>query len=217
MCRLAALRSRLRLLLCHAALMSEALTPLDRFGGIDGWRRAIRDGTYSAVDFRRDAPSCHWRTVHDLFCGTEVEAAEARPLDGVHYVASDPAAALDAIDKLGLSEGDVLYELGSGLGFVAHLAAFLTRATVKAVEYDPAYHASAKEAAAALGLRNVEHIHADAASLTYDDATAFYLFNPFGGETLAKVITAVERRARHTMIAIAVFGSSRAWHREGLA
>lgn len=93
---------------------------------------------------------------------------------------------------------DVLIDIGSGKGRVVIMAAALPFRRVIGVELSPTLTAIAARnldrARRRLLCRSVEFVTADAATYRLPaDVTVVYLYNPFGGELLARVIENIRR------------------------
>jgi SAM-dependent methyltransferase len=100
------------------------------------------------------------------------------PCDAVPYSPSGLGEILFTLKRAGIGPGSTLVDLGSGLGKVVLLAAFLTGAEAYGVEIDPHLVAHARAAAVALGLERAHFIHGDIRSAELPAADAYYLFIP---------------------------------------
>lgn len=105
-----------------------------------------------------------------------------------------------------LAAHDTFYDLGSGLGQVPMLVRLLTGATAKGVEIEPAYCQHAQACADALRLTRVHFFNADARSLDYADGTAFFLFTPFTGYILQRVLDRLGQVAERKSLKIFSYG-----------
>jgi hypothetical protein len=130
----------------------------------------------------------------------------ALPPEMVAYQPTPARHAFDMIERLGLREGDVLFDLGAGLGHVPLLAAIRTRARCVGIELDPALVECARRGARALGLGNVEFRAQDACEADLSEGTVFYLYTPFIGSVLHAVLEALRRQAARRAIRICTFG-----------
>ncbi len=103
-----------------------------------------------------------------------------------------PYRSLPMLDEaVPVSAQDVIYDIGCGMGrLVCHYA---TKSVSRAVgvEYDPRLAAIARVNAASLQGRRapLEILEADAAEVDFRDATVAFMFNPFGPETMARVMS----------------------------
>lgn len=102
----------------------------------------------------------------------------AVPPDLVPYSPSGLGEILFALERSGLGPGSTLVDLGSGLGKVVLLAAFLTGAEAYGVEIDPRLVAHSSAAARALGLTNAHFVQGDIRTMTLPKADTYYLFIP---------------------------------------
>jgi hypothetical protein len=179
-------------------------------------RAAMRAGTYGRAELFADLAglpdSAADALVHGLF-GGEPPAGEPheRIVGRVPHHATPAASLRELLEEVRLGAADVFYDLGSGLGVVAHAVASLTLARVKAVEVERAYHASAVTAAAALGLTTIEHVCADAAEVDCADGTVFFLFNPFFGPALVAVVAKLRRVAERRPITVVLVNAQPVW------
>src|ERR1700733_898055 len=88
--------------------------------------------------------------------------------DLIGYHASGVASIVRMLLEVPVVEGDVVIDLGAGLGKVALLARALTGATVRGIEIQPPLVARAREAAAIHGL-DVSFACGDARSAPLED------------------------------------------------
>jgi hypothetical protein len=82
----------------------------------------------------------------------------------------------------------------------------LTGARAMGVEREPAYVASAMDAARALGLSGVSIVEGDARDADLSTANVFYLFTPFVGTILRDVAAKIEQQARQRPVRIVTLG-----------
>jgi precorrin-6B methylase 2 len=99
--------------------------------------------------------------------------------------------------RLKLSEDDVVYDLGCGKGRVV---CFFARERIRqciGVELSAELAAEADlNAQKLLGRQARIAIHsADAAALSYDDASVVFMYNPFGAGTMSEVLAKLQGRA----------------------
>ncbi|MGF6493709.1 hypothetical protein ABIE56_001892 [Luteibacter sp. 621] len=128
------------------------------------------------------------------------------PTDMVFYQPTPARHIVDAVRRTALSPADHLLDLGSGLGHVPLLARILSGATVAGLDREPAYVASARKAAEALGLPEVTFQCGDARSADYSQANVFYLFTPFIGPVLRDVVAQIEAEARKRPLRVVALG-----------
>lgn len=113
---------------------------------------------------------------------------ERSPYEPVHY------EALKIIDeRVPVTDNEVFYDLGCGKGrILCHFASKPIRRAV-GVEYDPELAAAAQANVARLVGRRAETsvVVGDAGAQDYSDATLIFMFNPFGAETMTRVLSGV--------------------------
>ncbi|MBX9402694.1 hypothetical protein K4L06_15400 [Lysobacter sp. BMK333-48F3] len=126
--------------------------------------------------------------------------------DMVFYQPTPARHILAMIRASELGAGDVLVDLGSGLGHVPLLAAICTSAETVGIELEPAYVAYARRAAADLHLAKVRFVEADARHADVSSGTVFYLYTPFQGAILAEVLERLHAQAAHRAIRVCSFG-----------
>jgi protein-L-isoaspartate O-methyltransferase len=114
----------------------------------------------------------------------------------IAYTPSGYDEIVHAIDATGLGPGDCFLDVGSGLGKAVMLAALLTGAVSCGVERDPKLHALAESAARALALKSVRFEQADALEMVVPDADVVFMYLPFTGSTLARVLERLLDAAR---------------------
>lgn len=126
------------------------------------------------------------------------------PQGCVPYLPSSVDALLRVIDQAEVHASDVFVDIGSGLGRAAALVHLLTGASAIGVEIQPALVLAARALASRLILARVSCIQGDAANLTalVPTGTVFFLYCPFGGEHLSKVLEQLEVIARTRMLRI---------------
>jgi SAM-dependent methyltransferase len=116
---------------------------------------------------------------------------------GGHFADSNDYAALDyplvamSIAAMDLRPDDVVYEIGCGLGRVLCVMARQRVRKCVGVELSPALAAGARLNLSRVRGRRaaaVQVIAGDAAFVDYGEATAIYMFNPFGQTTMAAVL-----------------------------
>ena len=137
----------------------------------------------------------------------EPGGAPVRPgPEEVFYQPTPVRHILRLIAVSGLSEGDVLVDLGSGLGHVPLLASILTAARCVGIESEAAYVACARECAERLGLSRVSFMHQDVREADVSAATVFYLYTPFTGGLLRNVLGRLEQESAQRAIRVCTFG-----------
>lgn len=96
---------------------------------------------------------------------------------------------------LNLNESDVVFDIGCGLGRVLCVLARRRVRKVVGIELSSDFAEVARVNVGAMRGRvsPVEVVEADAATADYDEGTAFYTFNSFGGGTTAAVLEHIHR------------------------
>jgi hypothetical protein len=125
---------------------------------------------------------------------------------GIGYHASGVAAIVRMLIEVPVVAGDVLVDLGAGLGKVVLLTRLLTGAAARGIELRPALVNCAREAAARIGLRDVTYAEGDARVADVADGTVFYLYAPFTGPILAEVMTRLRSVASRRAIVVCTLG-----------
>lgn len=119
------------------------------------------------------------------------------PPGGVPYL----PCAIEALREVAsvLGPHDVVVDLGSGVGRAAAVLAMLSGAEVVGVEIQPALVSTARVLAARVPSLRLHFIEGDAAELPgrAPEATLFFLYCPFGGARLDRLLERVEAIA-HT-------------------
>jgi SAM-dependent methyltransferase len=127
------------------------------------------------------------------------------PRGSVPYLPCGVDEILATVIEVPVCSDDVLVDLGSGLGRVAILAHLLTGARARGVEIQAPLVASARARCAELGLADVSFVEADAAD-TELDGSIFFLYAPFNGQMLARVLSGLEDVARRRPIVLCAVG-----------
>jgi hypothetical protein len=118
-----------------------------------------------------------------------------------------PVRHIVALAETGLlSDGDVLVDLGSGLGHVPLLVSVLTGVRSIGIEVEAGYVARARECAERLQLGRVNFFAEDARVTDVSRGTFFYLYSPFTGSILAKVLRMLREEGRRRPIRICSLG-----------
>jgi hypothetical protein len=137
---------------------------------------------------------------------TPDDAAVRREPELVPYQPTPARHIFDLIDRLALTDRDVLIDLGSGLGHVPMLASLCAGARAIGIEMEASYVESARRSAQALNLRKVTFIQQDARAADLSEGTVFYLYTPFTGSVLRTVLDNLHREASRRPIRIATYG-----------
>jgi hypothetical protein len=113
------------------------------------------------------------------------------------------------------SADDLFVDLGSGLGHVPLLMSMLSGVRSLGIEIEPAYVANAVECAKTFQLKNTSFIAADARDGDLSMGTIFYLYSPFTGSILDRVLTGLRKQSQDRPIKICSLGPcSRTLERE---
>ncbi|MCZ7678283.1 MAG: class I SAM-dependent methyltransferase [Sandaracinaceae bacterium] len=129
----------------------------------------------------------------------------------VPYVPCSVDVVLDAIEHASVGASDLVVDVGSGVGRAAALIQVLTGAQVVGLEVQSGLVRAARRLAAELGSSRLVTVHGDAAELvrSLPTATVFFLYCPFGGARLERLLDALEPLARARPIRLAVCRSRR--------
>jgi SAM-dependent methyltransferase len=120
------------------------------------------------------------------------------PRGCVPYFPCSVDALLRMVDQAGVRASDVFVDVGSGLGRAAAFVHLITGAGVIGIEIQSGLVVAARDLAARLLVPRVSYIEGDAMELTgfMTTGSVFFLYCPFSGERLAKVMTDLESIAR---------------------
>ena len=177
--------------LARCQLVLSRLEELDRRAFADARARLAR-GELSPADLAKELtgrPNVECDAyVQRLFEVSEVPEAESeRPAKMVHYLPSPFGSIVELAARVG--PNDVFYDVGSGLGLVTVLVAWMTGARAKGLEREPAYHRQAVALAARFPSLAVEPILGDAREHDYRDATVVYVYDTFRDELLDQLLS----------------------------
>jgi SAM-dependent methyltransferase len=120
------------------------------------------------------------------------------------YFPCSVEAVLPMVERAGVSPSDVFVDVGSGLGRVAVLVHLLTGAAAIGLEIQPELVLAARELTTRLQLSRISFIQGDAVNLAglVTTGSVFFLYCPFSGARLEKVLDALELIARTRQIRI---------------
>ena len=130
---------------------------------------------------------------------------DALPDDGpelprgcVPYLPCSVDALLRVVEHAGIETSDVFVDVGSGLGRAAALVHLLTGAAAIGLEVQPALVVAARALTTRLNLSRLTFVEGDAAAGAGAIAlgSVFFLYCPFSGERLDKLLAALEPLAR---------------------
>lgn len=150
------------------------------------------------------------KTERDV-CVDEALAIEVPPADGpelprggVPYLPCSIDALLRVADEVPVRADDVFVDVGAGLGRAAVLMNLLTGARVIGLEVQSALVAAAHEMVTRLMLPAVSFVGGDAVEQTaaLEQGSVFFLYCPFSGERLVKLLEILQSVAAQRPIAI---------------
>lgn len=127
------------------------------------------------------------------------------PRGGVPYLPAPVEDILTMIRETPLRSDDEFVDLGSGMGRVVMLTHLLTGASASGVESQAPLVEGARSCFAALGLTDLAFTHADAADVDLH-GSVFFLYSPFNGETLTRVLRHLHGVARARPIVVCAVG-----------
>lgn len=176
---------------------------------IGPYTERLRAGTYTPEDFKKHLAEMRpyeWDPFVQRLLGIDdVPVAELERATHMNKYQPTPLSViLELIDLL--APGDVLYDLGCGLGKVTLLAGWLSLAISKGVEFDPAYSRVAEQRAKELHLDRVRLITADVRDVDYSDGDFFYFFFPFDGAIMRAVLDRISPVAKQKKIRVGSLG-----------
>ena len=126
------------------------------------------------------------------------------PRGCVPYLPCPVATVLEAVQRAAVTSSDVFVDVGSGTGKTALLANLLTGAACIGVEIQPALVQAARGRAAWLNLDRTRFVEGDAADLLrfITIGTVFFLYCPFGGDRVHRILDDLEVIARTRQIRV---------------
>jgi histone methylation protein DOT1 len=145
-----------------------------------------------------------------------------RSLEMVPYQPTPARHILDLIQLGRLGAGEVLVDLGSGLGHVPLVVSILTGIRSHGIEIQPVYAACAERCARSLRLCQVSFIAGDARTADLSFGTVYYLYSPFNGSILGDVLARLRKEGARRPIRLCSLGpvtrtlASEAWLKTSL-
>lgn len=126
------------------------------------------------------------------------------PRGCVPYLPCPVATVLEALERADLTSDDVFVDVGSGTGRTALLATLLTGAGCIGLEIQPALVEAARGRAAWLNLDRTRFLNGDASDLVrfITIGTVFFLYCPFGGDRVDRILDDLEDIARTRQIRV---------------
>jgi SAM-dependent methyltransferase len=172
-------------------------------------RRSIEQGRHDPARFRaalRDVPAGARDTWLDLALGLgpPPDDGPELPRGGVPYLPCSVDALLGIVDEIPVRTTDVFVDVGSGVGRATALVHLLTGAAVIGIEIQPRLVQSARELVSRLADARIANIEGDAAILTgyIMIGSVFFLYCPFSGERLRRVLDDLEAIAQTRPICV---------------
>lgn len=126
--------------------------------------------------------------------------------DMVAYQPTPARHVLDLLRRAQPGASDVLVDLGAGLGQVPMLAVLASPARALGIEIEPSLVASARQAAAALGLDRAAFRCQDLREADLSAGTLFYLYTPLRGALLDRLLERLHAESAQRPLRIAAFG-----------
>jgi len=122
----------------------------------------------------------------------------------VPYWPCSVGALLRMVDLVGIQPTDVFVDVGSGVGRAAALVHLLTGAATIGLEIQPALVLASQQLTRRLNLVRFSPVEGDASQLTglITIGSVFFLFCPFSGERLERILDDLEPIARTREIRI---------------
>ena len=126
------------------------------------------------------------------------------PRGCVPYLPCPVATVLEALQRASVTSNDVFVDVGSGTGRTAFLANLLTGAECIGLEIQPALVEIARQRAAWLNLDRTRFVEDDATELLrfITIGTVFFLYCPFSGDRVDRVLDGLEAMARTRQIRV---------------
>lgn len=141
-----------------------------------------------------------------LFTEVAPEGASERDPEMVDYQPTPARVVVQMVEGADFRPDDVFFDIGSGLGHVPILVHLLSGVRTKGVEIEFAYCEYARRRARELNLSQVQFIHADAREADYSDGTFFFLYTPFEGKILDRVMERLGQESRRRKIRLCTYG-----------
>jgi SAM-dependent methyltransferase len=120
------------------------------------------------------------------------------PSGCVPYLPCSVDALLRVVDQARVRPSDVVVDIGAGVGRAAAFLHLITGAATIGLEIQPRLVLASRELAARLRASRMSFIQGDAANLAQymTNGSIFFLYCPFSGERLAKLLACLEPIAR---------------------
>jgi SAM-dependent methyltransferase len=127
------------------------------------------------------------------------------PRGGVPYLPCGVDEIIEAVRDAPVRAEDVFVDLGSGLGRVAILASLISGARSCGIEIQEHLVDAARACSLALHLPEVSFVHGDASEADLE-GSVFFMYAPFNGDLLRRVLARLEARARQHPIVVCTVG-----------
>jgi SAM-dependent methyltransferase len=126
------------------------------------------------------------------------------PRECVPYLPCPVDALLRMVEQAPVRASDVFVDIGSGLGRAAALVHLLTGAAAIGLEIQPGLVCMARDLATRLRSARISFVEGDAAELAgfITTGSVYFLYCPFSGDRLAKVLADLEPIARTRRIRV---------------
>jgi hypothetical protein len=126
------------------------------------------------------------------------------PSGCVPYLPSSVESLLRVVERASIRADDVFVDVGAGVGRAGAFVHLVTGASVIGVEIQPRLVAASRELAARLGISRWTCVEGDAAEVasSLTAGSIFFLYCPFGGERLTKLMASLEAIARTRTIRV---------------
>lgn len=129
----------------------------------------------------------------------------------IHYEPAPASVVLDLVDHGGLGAGDVVCDVGSGIGRIPLLLHLLTGTKTMGLELDSGLAAIGERAARGLELGGVELRTGDARTADFAGADVFVLVTPFKGRVLEDVLGRLRASCAPAPLRLVSFGPGTPW------
>ncbi|MEQ8280913.1 MAG: hypothetical protein RMA76_36060 [Deltaproteobacteria bacterium] len=142
--------------------------------------------------------------VDEVFGLDGIAEDQSLPRGCVGYLPCATSTVLRVVAELGVTEGDVFVDIGSGAGRVTALVHLVTGAGCVGLEIQPHLARAAERLSARLRLTRAPTVVGDAVETlpSMEIGTVFFLYCPFGGDRIAETFAALRDIARARPIRI---------------
>jgi len=182
-------------------------------GGYKGEKFKILVGEYINLDAadnpRHDEPGYdHLDEFINGLLPSQIMPEQTKDLEPemVFYQKTPARIVFELVEKGDIKDGDVFFDLGSGLGQAAILVNLLTGIKTIGVEFEPNFCQYAQDCVAGLNLSNITFVNADARTADYSEGTVFFMYTPFNGQILQVVLDSLRHESTRRNIRIISYG-----------